>query len=328
MPITRRRATLMLAGLPALARGRAAFAQAAPAWSPSRPVRCIIPFTPGGTMDVVVRLVQDPMQRDLGQPVVIENRPGGSTIVGTQEVMRSPADGHAMIMVANSFAANITLRKSLPYDSLRDLAPVCMTSVVPHVLCVHPSVAADFAAFLAAARRPGDGLSFGSYGIGTSNHLGAEQFKQAAGLNATHVPYNGGPQATTDLIGGRIQFMFANLPDILQSVRGGELRAIAISADARARELPEVPTMAELGFPLVLSDSWFGVLMRSDVPAAARARLESAWIAALNRPEVRGRLEDQGFTVLAKPAAEFGKEIRRYAETYAEVIRMGNIRVE
>ena len=335
MPPSRRAALLALAApallaAPTLLAARRAAAQPAgpPGWAPDRPVRVIVPFTPGGTIDVVVRVVQPVMAAELGQPLVLENRPGGSTIVGTQELIRSPADGHAMLMIANSFAANVTLRRSLPYDSFRDLAPVVQATVVPHVLVVHPELARDFAGFAAAGRRPGAGLSFGSYGIGTSNHLGAEQLSRAAGLNTTHVPYNGGPQAQTDLIGGRIQFMFANLPDVLQPVQLGQMRAVALSAEARARELPDVPTMRELGFPLVLSDSWFGAMLRAGTPPAARERLERAWLAALARPEVKGRLEELGFAVLARPGAAFGAEIRRYADTYAGVIRDAGIRVE
>ena len=318
---TRRALAGLVLAAPALARAQAP-------WSPTQPVRVIIPFTPGGTMDPVVRIVQDLLTRDLGQPVVVEHRPGAATVIGTQEVMRAPADGHSMIMIANSFAANVTLRPSMPYNPRRDFAPLVMATVVPHVLAIHPSVARDFAGFLEAARRPGPGMAFGSYGIGTSNHLGGEQFRELARLNATHVPYSGAAQANTDLLGNRLQFMFANLPDMIQPVQTGQLRAIAISAERRVRELPDVPTMAELGFPLVLSDSWFGLICRAEVPVAARARLEAAWIAALTRPEVKGRLEEMGFTVLAHPAARFGEEIRRYTETYAEVIRANNIRVE
>ncbi|MBL6454303.1 tripartite tricarboxylate transporter substrate binding protein [Belnapia sp. T6] len=320
-----RRASLALLATPFLAPG---LARAQAGWVPTLPVRVIIPFTPGGTMDPVVRIVQTLLSHSLGQPVVIEHRPGGATVIGTQEVARSAPDGHTMIMIANSFAANVTLRPSMPYKPLADFAPLVMATVVPHILVVHPSVAQDFAGFLDAGRKPGAGLAFGSYGIGTSNHLGGEQFREAARINATHVPYNGAPQAMTDLMGNRLQFMFANLPDVIQPVQLGQMRAIGISAEHRVKELPNVPTMAELGFPLVLSDSWFGLLMRADVPPAARARLEAAWIEALNRPEVRGRLEELGFTVLAKPGAEFAQEIRRYTNTYAEVIRSNGIKVE
>lgn len=326
MRLTRRAAaTLAFAASAPATLGRA---QPAAGWSPTQPVRVIIPFTPGGTMDPVARIAQAALQQDLGQPVVIEHKPGGSTVIGTQEMARAAPDGHTLLMMANSFAANITLRPSMPYDTLRDFAPILQATVVPHVLAVHPSVARDFAGFLEAARRPGPGLSFGSYGIGTSNHLGGEQFRQNARLNATHVPYSGSPQANADLMGNRIQFMFANLPDMIQPVQSGQLRAVAISAERRVRELPDVPTMAECGFPLVLSDSWFGLVSRADVPAPARTRLEAAWSAALNRPDIRSRLEEQGFTVLARPAVAFGAEIRRYAEVYAGVIRAGNIRVE
>ncbi|MBY0337614.1 MAG: tripartite tricarboxylate transporter substrate binding protein [Acetobacteraceae bacterium] len=316
---------LLLAATPALATPGLVRAQGT--WNPTQPVRVIVPFTAGGTMDPVIRIAQQALQADLGQPVVLEHRPGGATVIGTTEAQRAAPDGHTMIMVANSFAANVTLRPNTPYNALRDFAPITMATVVPHVLAVHPSVARDFAGFLDAGRRPGAGVSFGSYGIGTSNHLGGEQFARLARLNATHVPYSGAAQANTDLIGNRIQFMFANLPDMIQPVQVGQVRAIAISNERRVRELPDTPTMAELGFPLVLSDSWFGLVIRSETPAPIRARLEAAWIAALNRPEVRGRLEEQGFTVLARPAGAFGQEIRRYAETYAGVIRDANITV-
>jgi len=320
-----RRATLALLASPL---ALPSIGRAQPAWSPTQPVRVLIPFPAGGTMDPVVRIAQAALQEDLGQPVVVDYRPGAATVIGTTELLRTAPDGHTLLMVANSFAANITLRPNTPYNALRDFAPLVMATVVPHVLAVHPAVAGDLPGFLAAARRPGDGLSFGSYGIGTSNHLGGEQFRELAKLNAIHVPYTGPTQAYTDLSAGRLHFMFANLPDVIQPAAAGQWRALAISAEQRAKELPETPTMAELGFPLVLSDSWFGLICRADVPATARTRLEAAWRAALLRPEVRGRLQDQGFTVLAKPAAEFGAEIRRYAETYAQVIKANGIKVD
>ena len=321
MKINRRSLTLALPFLAGPARAQGA-------WSPSGPIRIIIPFTAGGAMDPVVRLAQAALQADLGQPIVMDYRPGGATVVGTQEVARAAPDGHTLVMIANSFAANITLRPSTPYNPLRDFAPICMATVAAHVLVVHPSVATDFAGLVAAGKRPGAGLSFGSYGIGTSNHLGGQQFVDAAGLNATHVPYNGNAPANNDLMGNRIQFMFATKPDVLQMIQGGQMRAIGIAAETRAPELPQIPTMAELGYPHVLSDSWFGLVARADVPAAARARLEAAWVSALTQPEVRARLEAVGYTVLAHGAERFGVEIRRYADTYAQVIRANNLRVE
>jgi tripartite-type tricarboxylate transporter receptor subunit TctC len=311
---------------PALLAAPAGLAQAN--WQASQPIRLIIPFTPGSTLEPVARLCQPHLQAELGQPVVIEHRPGGATVVGTQEMARSAPDGHTLLMIANSFAANVTLRPNTPYNGLRDFAPTALTSVVPHVLAVHPSVARDFPAFVEAARRPRAGFAFGSYGIGTSNHLGAEQFVRLAGFEATHVPYNGTAQSHADLVGGRLQFMFANLPEMIQAAQNNQVRAVAISNEARVRELPDAPTMAELGFPLVLSDSWFGVIARADVAPHIRAAHERAWLGALGRPEIRGRLEELGYTVLARGAEPFGAWIRRYAETYAGVIREANIRVE
>ena len=316
MPLTRR-AALALLPAPALAQ----------TWAPTQPIRVIIPFTPGGTMDPVVNIVRAVLQQELGQPVVIDHRPGGATVVGTQEVARAAPDGHTLIMIANSYAANITLRPSMPYNPLRDFAPVALAVVVPQLLAIHPSIATDFQGFLEFARRPGNGVSFGSYGIGTSNHLGGEQFARMAGLNATHVPYNGAPQAYTDLMGNRIQFCFSNLPDMIQPAQTGQLRIIAVAAESRLREFPDVPTMAECGFP-VLADSWFGLICRTDVPAPIRARLEGAWVAALNRPEIKARLEEVGYTVLAQRAEPFAAWIRRYTETYREVIQSAGIRVE
>lgn len=319
----KRRAAL---ALPAALLATPALAQTG--WQASQPIRLIIPFTPGSTLEPVARLCQPFLQADLGQPVVIEHRPGGATVVGTQEMARSAPDGHTLLMIANSFAANVTLRPNTPYNGLRDFAPISLTSVVPHVLAVHPSVAPDFARFVEAARRPRAGFAFGSYGIGTSNHLGAEQFVRLAGFEATHVPYNGTAQSHADLVGGRLQFMFANLPEMIQAAQNNQVRAVAISNERRVRELPGTPTMAELGFPLVLSDSWFGVIARADVPAPVRAAHERAWLNALSRPEVRSRLEELGYTVLAQGADGFGAWIRRYADTYAQVIRQADIRVE
>jgi len=233
-------------------------------------------------------------------------------------------------MIANGCSANITLHPSMPYKPVLDFSLVAMATVLPHMLAIHRSVANDLTSFLAAGRKPGTSLAFGSYGIDTSNHPGGEQFVRSTGIGALHLPYTGGTQANTGLQGNRLQFMFANLPDMLQPVQTGQLRVIAVSADARIKEPPNVPTMAELGWPLVLSNSWYAVIVRPDVLAVARARarLTAARLAALARPEISRQLQELGFTVLAKPAATFAGELRRYADVYAEVIRGANIKVE
>jgi tripartite-type tricarboxylate transporter receptor subunit TctC len=319
-----RRAALGGVAAAAAAWPRASLGQSATAWSPAGPVRVVVPFPPGGTMDIVARQLAPALQEELRQSIVTDNRPGAGTVIGTEAVARSAPDGQTILMMANSFLINGTLQRNLPYDPLRDFAPVALLTVVPHVLVTHPSVAADFAGFVAAAKRRN--LSIGTYGTGTSNHLGAEQLRLLAGFEGTHVPYRGGAQAYPDLNAGRIDFMFANLPDVLQPVAVGSWRAHAIAMPQRTPQLPAVPALAELGLGEVISDSWFGVVL----PAATRpevvARHEAAWLAALGRPEMRARLADQGFTVLATGAAEFGARMRRDFATYAEVIRRANVR--
>ncbi|MBR0663458.1 tripartite tricarboxylate transporter substrate binding protein [Roseomonas hellenica] len=290
--------------------------------------RLVIPFPPGGTMDNVARQMAPAVQAEIGRTVVIENRPGGGTVIGTEAVSRAAPDGQTTLMVANSFLINGSMQPNLTYDPLRDFRPIALLTVVPHVLVVAPAVAQDFTGFLAAARRPGPGLSFGSYGNGTSNHLGAEQLKILARLNATHVPYRGAAQAYTDLFAGRVEFMFMNEPDVAQPTRAGQIRPLAIAAPQRSSRMSEVPTLAELGFGQVLSDTWFGVVAPAAVPAPIAARLSAAWLAALAKQEVAARLTDQAFSILGVGADAFGARMRRDFATYAEVIRAANVRTD
>jgi tripartite-type tricarboxylate transporter receptor subunit TctC len=320
MFVTRRAALALLAMLPAASRAQGG------AWNPTGPVRVVVPQPPGASMDLVARQLAQVLQADLGQPVAVENRTGAGTLVGTEAVARAAPDGHTVLVAANSFVINAALRPALSYDPLRDFAPIALLTVVPHVLVAHPGLPADFAGFLKAARRPGAGLSFGSYGTGTSNHIGAEQLKLLAGLNTTHVPYRGA-QAEVDLLAGRIDFMLANLPNVLQPVAAGQIKPLAIAAPRRSSSLPEVPTLAELGFP-VLSDSWFGVVAPAGLRPEAAARHSAAWLAALNRPEIRADFERRGLEVLGVGPAEFAGRLRRDLATYAEVVRAANIKPE
>jgi tripartite-type tricarboxylate transporter receptor subunit TctC len=322
MPVARRVALLaLIAALPAPARTQGS------GWNPTAPVRVVVPQPPGGTMDLLARQLGQTLQADFGQPVVIENRTGAGTMIGTEAVARAAPDGHTVLIAANSLTINAALQPNAGYDPLRDFAPIALLTVVPHVLVAHPRVAADFAGFLAAARRTGAGLSFGSYGNGTSNHLGAEHLKMLAGLNATHVPYRG-VQAYPDLHAGRIDFMFSNLSNVLQPAAAGQIRPLAIAAPRRSPHLPEVPTLAELGFPALLSDTWFGVVAPAALPPGAAARHRAAWLAALERPEVRADLERRGVEVLAAGPGEFTARLRRDLATYAEVVKAANIKSE
>ena len=281
MFVTRRAALALPAMLPAASRAQVG------AWNPTGTVRVVVPQPPGASMDLVARQLAQALQADLGQPVAVENRTGAGTLVGTEAVARAAPDGHTVLVAANSFVINAALRPNLSYDPLRDFAPIALLTVVPHVLVAHPRLPADFAGVLEAARRPGAGLSFGSYGTGTSNHIGAEQLKLLAGLNTTQVPYRGA-QAEVDLLAGRIDFMLANLPNVLQPVAAGQLKALAVAAPRRSPGLPEVPTLAELGFP-VLSDSWFGVVAPAGLrPEAAARHGWLRWAARRSAPTSNG----------------------------------------
>ncbi len=298
----------------------------AQSWSPDGPLRVVVPFPPGAGIDVLARQLAGAVQADLGAPLVVENRPGGGTLVATEAMLRTPPDGQAMLMVANSFTVNPSLHRPSPYDPLRQFTPLALLTEVPHVLVAHPALAASFADFLEKGRRPGPGLSFGSNGQGTSLHLGAEHLKLLAGLNATHVPYRGTPQVLTDLLAGRVDWMYGNLPDVLPMLRDGRLRALALAAPKRSGFLAEVPTLGELGFPAAISDSWYGVVMPAGGRPEVAARLGAAWLGALARPELRAKLLDQGFDILGQGPEGFATRIRRDVGLYAEVIRVAQLK--
>jgi tripartite-type tricarboxylate transporter receptor subunit TctC len=325
MVLSRRHLTLAGLSAPFLA---AAPAIAQAGWRPTQAVRLVIPFAPGTAMDPVARFVQNHIQESLGVPLVIENRPGAATVVAGTDVLRAPADGHTMFMIANSFAANVTLRAQRTATWPREFSPLVQATFVPHVLTVAKGIGDDFKGFMDYAKTPSREITYGSPGVGTSLHLGAEQFSRLAGIKSVHAAYNGTAQLILDITAGRVQFMFANLPDVVQPVREGQMRALAVAAEKRSREFPDVPTVGELGFPQVLSDSWFGIVVRSETPDPAKAVLERAWIAALTNADIRARLEALGYDVPAKPSAEFAALIQKYIQVYAGVIKDANISVD
>lgn len=300
-------------------------AAAQPAWSPSGPVRVVVPFPPGAGIDSLARVLAQAVAPALGQPAVIENRPGAGTLIATEAMMRSAPDGQSLLFVANSFVINPSLRQAATYDPLRDFTPVALFTIVPHVLVVHPSVAGDFAGFLAKARTPGAGLTFGSNGSGTSLHLGAEQLNMLAGLGSTHVPYRGTPQVMTDLLAGRVHWMYGNLQDVLSLVREGKLNALAMAAPSRTPFLPGVPTTAELGFPAAVTDSNYGLVLPAGARPEVVARHAEAWLATLRRPDVTAKLEDQGYEILGLDAAQFAARIRRDGLAYAAIIKAAGV---
>ncbi|HLT25923.1 MAG TPA: tripartite tricarboxylate transporter substrate binding protein [Zeimonas sp.] len=296
---------------------------------PDQPVRIVVPYSPGGSGDTLTRTLAEQVSKRFGQSVVVENKPGGGTVIGAQAVANAPADGLSLLFVAASFVINEHLMPKLPFKPLADFAPVTLAASNPHVLVVHPSVPAnDLQEFIAWAKARNGQATFASFGNGSSGHLGFELLKKAAGFDMVHVPYKGVAPATTDLIGGQVDAMLSDLPQVIQYVTSGKLKAIAIAAAERAPTLPEVPTMDESGLKDFRSGSWYGFVVRAGTPEQAIARWSEALVAALHEPSVQARLEQLGMDTIASTREAFGRFLASESQRYAEAVRLSGARVD
>ena len=296
---------------------------------PDQPVRIVVPYSPGGSGDTLTRALAEQVSKRFGQSVVVENKPGGGTVIGAQAVANAPADGLSLLFVAASFVINEHLMPKLPFKPLADFAPVTLAASNPHVLVVHPSVPAnDLQEFIAWAKSRNGQAIFASFGNGSSGHLGFELLKKAAGFDMVHVPYKGVAPATTDLIGGQVDAMLSDLPQVIQYVTSGKLKAIAIAAAERAPTLPEVPTMDESGLKDFRSGSWYGFVVRAGTPEQAIARWSEALVAALHEPSVQARLEQLGMDTIASTREAFGRFLASESQRYAEAVRLSGARVD
>lgn len=325
MPTSRRGLGLAAAGMAA---GFApVVARAADPW-PSRPLRLLTPFGAGGAMDMVARLLAPHVSQALGQPVVVENRPGGTGTVCMGEVAQAAPDGHTMMITGSSFAIVGLLMPGLRFR-MSDFAPLTRLTVGPSVLVVPAQLGVrSFAEFVAGAKaRPGQ-WSYGSVGVGTSLHLGGEELKMRTGTDLVHVPYRGWPNAATDLLANRIQVYFSTIPDALPMIQSGQLRALAVTHSERLPALPETPTVTELGFPTLRVSSDFGMAIGAGVPASIRARLEGVFRAAIREPALEERLLTSGIFVVGSSAEEYASLMAEDIARYAEIIRVAGIRLE
>lgn len=320
---------LIFAGL---AFAAAAFGLAAPAaaqWSPSQPIRVIIPYAAGGTSDIIARVMAEPLRERLGQPLVIENRPGGATQIGTSLVATAKPDGYTILLVANTFTINPSLFSKLPYDSLKDLAPITYAGVTPHTLVVNPGLpVTTLTELLDHARKNPDKLSYGSVGNGTSFHIGTEELKMLSGTQMTHIPYKGMGQVLADVMGGSIQLAFANTPNAAPLVKSGKLRAIAVAHPKRVHQLPDVPTVDEQGFPGFTSNSGFMFLAPGGTPAEILDRLNTEFVAVLKSPAVYDLLTEQGVEVVGTSREETAAFIRSEMKKYAKVVEFSGAKVD
>jgi tripartite-type tricarboxylate transporter receptor subunit TctC len=290
---------------------------------PSKPVRVVIPYPAGSTPDIVGRTASERLQKALGQPFVVENRTGAGGNIGTEIVAKAAPDGHTLLVAINGpVAVNKHLYKSLPFDPDKDLLPISLLASAPQMLVTTPAVPVDsFRAFIDHAKRNPGKLSYGSVGAGSASHLTMELLKSDARVFVVHIPYRGFPPAVTDMLAGNIDTMFAIIPAVLPHVRAGKMRALAVTALKRNQLAPDVPSVAELGYPQLESLAWIGMLAPAGTPQAVIDRLSGELIAGMGSTDVREMLGKQGFDVVANKPEEFRRWIRSESAKWAKVIK-------
>ena len=296
---------------------------------PSKPLRIVVPFPPGGAADLSARLLGDHLAKGLGQSVVIENRPGGSTIIGAEVVVRSPPDGHTLLVVFPSFIVNPLLRSNMSFDPLKDFRAVGQTLAVPMVIAAHPSVPANNLKELIelARAKPGE-LSYGTPGLGTTHHVMGELLKLTAKINITHAPFQGGGPSLAAVTGGHIQLVYGNANEVSPSAKTGKVKPIVVTSAERVDVMPDTPTMRESGYPELEATNWSGIVVPAATPAAAIARLNKELVAALATPEVQAKFK--GFGMIPSPGTpeQFQAFLQSESARYARTVREAGVKAE
>ncbi len=299
------------------------------AWAqtyPTRPVRLVVGFPPGGGTDITARLIGQWLSERLGQQFVIENRPGAGSNIATEGVVRAAADGYTLLLVSAAHAINATLYDRLNYNFLRDIAPVAGVIRVPNLMEVNPSLPPkSVPEFIAYAKANPGKVNYASGGNGTAQHLAGELFKMMTGVDMVHVPYRGDAPALTDLMGGQVQVMFGNMPSSIEHIRAGKLRPLAVTTAARSEALPDLPPVGDF-VPGYEASTWYGLGAPGNTPAEIVDKLSKEINAALSDPKIKARLADLGGTVLSGSPADFGRLIADETEKWGKVIRAANIK--
>jgi len=334
MTFARRRLALATLTLAALA--LPGWAQAQSAW-PNKPIRIVVPFTAGGTTDILARALAPELQRALGQPVIVDNKPGAGGNSGAAEVAKSPADGYTLLMgTVGTHAINAALYPKMPFDHVKDFAPVTLVAGVPNVLVLNPALAQKYninnvADFIKAAKANPGKFNMASSGNGTSIHLAGELFKSMSGTFMVHFPYRGSGPALIDLMGGSMDLMFDNLPSAMPHIKSGKLKALAVTSAKRSEALPDVPTVAEAGGPALKgfeATSWFGLLAPAGTPPEIVNRLQQETAKALGQPGLKERLQSQGAVPSGNTPADFAKLIAAETAKWAKVVKVSNAKVD
>ena len=290
---------------------------------PARPVKIIVPFAAGGPADVYARVLGEKLSRAMGQPFVIEDMPGGGSIVGTAAVQNSPPDGYTLLMMSNTHTVNESLIKKKPFELMRDFVPVAPVNYSDLVLVVHPSVPAKtLKEFIALAKaKPGE-LNYASSGPGTPYHMAGELFKAMAGVNIVHIPYKGSSGARTDILGGQVQMMFDAITTMAPNVEAGKVRALGTSGKARSSVLPNVPTISEAGVPGYEATIWLGIMAPKGTPRAVVDRLNAEIRKAVNAPELKAEWAKQGAVGMDMSPEDFDKYLRQDIEKWAKIVKI------
>ena len=297
---------------------------------PSKPVRFVVPFAPGGQSDVVARTVGQKLGERWGLPVVVENKAGAATTIGADFVAKAPADGYTILLAPAPFVITQYAYPKLPYDSRRDFTPVTLMVTNPLVVAVNPArvAAKTFAEFVALARKDPGKLAYGTPGNGSLPHLAVELFRLQSGIDTLHVPYKGGGPAVLDLVAGQIAFMFASPLEVMPNVKAGKLAVLGVTSDQRVSYWPEVPTLKESGYKEYEAYAWFGVVAPAATPKDIVARLNADIVAVLKSPEVAERLAAQGADVAATTAEEFGRFLAAEHARWSAAVKAANVTVQ
>ncbi len=302
------------------------------AWAadyPVRPIRMVVAYAPGGTTDFTARVIAPKLTDLLGQTVVVDNRPGAGSIIGTELVAKGTPDGYTLLMADTTYGIIPAIYRKLPFNVQKDFATISQIMSVPNALVVHPSVAAKSVRELVALAKakPGE-LTYGSGGVGTPLHMAGEQLKLAAGVNLLHVPHKGAAPAMVSLLGGQITMVFPTLTLAVPQVKAGKLRGLAVTSAKRAAAFPDMPTMAEAGFAAVNATSWFGLVAPAQVPKAILDRIGSETAKVVKMPDVRERIEAQHGVVIGSTPGEFAKFVAGEIAGWTRVAKAGNIRAD
>jgi len=296
---------------------------------PSKPIRYIVPFPPGGSSDLIARAIAPRLSERLGQPVVVENRPGAGGMLGVDLVAKAPPDGHLIgLAAAGALSSNISLYPSMPFHPEKDLAPVSMLAMIPFFLVAHPSQSASVKELIAAAKAKPGALGIGYGGNGSTMHLAGELFNMMAGIRLQPIPYKGSGPVSTDVLGGQVPFGMVDVPSAIAHVRAGKMRALAVTSKRRISAAPEVPTFEEAGVPGYEAIGWFGTVAPANTPSAIVSRLNAEIVAALAVPEIRERSLNAGAEPFTTTPQEFAAIIREETRKWAQVIKTADIKLQ